>query len=351
MNQHAKMLLLFIYGLCTSFVHAEVATHYYDIEQGFVQYEILGGAQLTDETNLNIQGSSTLRFKEWGNIRQEEDRGVVVTKGAINYVQEVRRLEKHINGKVIVVDYDNEQLLEQPSIDTVSSFIKETEGLVQRGQDVIAGVLCKIWVGPSVTKCIYKGVVLKQESHVLGISYSKKAVKAEFDINATYEQCILPPFPKNMFGIIRDNPKIKKSDTVENVCNVFKDVVHEVDADNKSFEPYKVVDTKKRNKFINKIAKGIFKKQKEILPKLFLLMKKTRECLHLAEGILEKQQCIFSYREGKSNLGFDEESYVIFEDYEVDSLDRIEEAIIDFAPRMPCIKRAKNFIDLSSCMK
>ena len=336
----------------TYMLHAEEKLHYYDVEQGYIEYEILGGAQLTNETNLNIQGTSKLRFKNWGNTRQEEDHGVVVTKGAINYVQEVKRLEKHIDGKVFTVDYTNEQILEHSEGKIiVPSQIKETEGLLHRGQDVVAGVLCSMWIGPSIKKCIYKGIVLKQESDVLGVSYVKKATKAIFDINATANQCVLPDFPKNTFGLFKDNIKTKKAPAPEDVCKVFKDVIHEVDAKNKSFEPNKNLDTKKRKKFINKIAKGIFEKQQEILPALLMAMKKSRECLQLANDIFEKEQCISTYDREKNALGIEENDYVVYGNEKQKPLDAIEDAIIDLEPRMACVKRAKNFIDISSCMK
>jgi len=348
---YSRVILVFFTFLHTSFLLAEDLIHYYDTEQGFIEYQILGGAQLTNETNLNIQGSSTLRFKSWGKIRQEEDSGTVVTTGAINFTQEVRRIEKHIDGKVITVDYDNEQLFERKSRDKISSLAKETEGLRQVGQEVVAGVLCKIWIGPSVKKCLYRGIVLKQESRVLGVSYLKEATNAVFDKNVTSTQCILPSFPKNLFGMISDKIKTKKSNTVDNVCKVFKNVVHEVDTENKSLEPKTIVDAKKRKKFMNKITESIFKKQKEILPELLVAMKKSRECLHLMNDVFDKQICIKSYRATKNALGIESEDYAIFEDYDINPLDSIEDAIIDFAPRIPCVKRSKNFTDISNCMK
>jgi predicted transcriptional regulator len=334
-------------------IATETVQHHFDVEQGFVLYEILGGAQLTDETNLNIQGTSRLRFKEWGEVMQEEDDGMVVTKGAINFVQEVKRLEKHIGDKVITVDYENEQLLERKKSEHTSSQVKETEGLLHRGQDVVAGVLCSVWVGPSIKKCIYKGVVLKQESQVLGVSYVKKAIKAVFDINASDEQCILPDFPIQAFSLFKDNLKTNKETESKNICKVFKDVVNEVEESDKSFEPQKGIDNKKREKFVNKIAEGIFKKQKEILPKLTLAMKKSRECLHLSEDLFERNQCVDNYSFRKSTLGIQEDDYVVFpkERDKAKLIDAIEDAIIDLQPRIPCVARAKNFIDISSCMK
>jgi len=343
-------ILCVVFGM-THILYADVDTHYYDVEQGLVEYEILGGAQLTTETNLNIQGTSKLRFKNWGNIRQEEDHGVVVTKGAINYVQEIKRLEKHIDGKVLTVDYVNEQILEHPEGKIIPSQIKETEGLLHRGQDVVAGILCSMWIGPSVKKCIYKGVVLKQESYVLGVSYVKQATKAVFDINATEEQCVLPDFPKNTFGLLKDNIKTKKTSAPENVCKVFKDVIHEVDAKNRSFEPTTNIDNKQRKKFINKIAKGIFEKQQKILPALLMAMKKSRECLQLANDMFEKDQCIKAYAREKNTLGIQDDDYTVFNNEKQTPIDAIEDAIIDLEPRMACVKRAQNFIDISSCMK
>ncbi|PTB88167.1 hypothetical protein C9925_00140 [cyanobacterium G8-9] len=350
--KRSKAVLAFTF-LITSFLSASVETHRFDVEQGFVLYEILGGAQLTEETNLNIHGTSKLRFKKWGTILQEEDSGIVEIKGAINYVQEIKRLEKYTKDKIITVDYKNEQLLERKTDKIFSNQEKETEGLVHRGQAVVAGVLCTVWVGPSIKKCIYKGVVLKQESNVLGVSYIKEATKAIFDINITDEECVLPDYPKQVFGLFTDNIKTKNKTKSENVCKIFKDVVNEVDAENKSYEPSKSIDRKKRQKFINKIAQDIFDIQKKILPELLMAMKKSRECLQLSENYFESNQCIETYTHQKKTLGFQDEDYVVFgtEKEKEKLLDKVEDAIIDLQSRIPCIKRSQNFIDISACMK
>ena len=350
--KRSKAVLAFTFFL-SSVVSATVATHKFDVERGFVLYEILGGAQLTQETNLNIHGTSKLRFKDWGIVLQEEDSGIVETKGAINHVQEIKRLEKHTKDKVITVDYENEQLLERKTDRIFSSHQKETKGLLHRGQEVVAGVLCTVWVGPSIKKCIYKGVVLKQESNVLGVSYVKEATKAVFDINASEAQCVLPDYPKQVFGLFKDNIKTKNKTKSENICKIFKNVAQEVDAEDKSFEPSKRIDTKKRRHFINKIAKGIFKIQKKILPELLLAMKQSRECLQLSEDQFERNQCIENYNLKKRDLGFQNEDYVVFTTLKEKEklLDNVEDSIIDLQPRMSCIKRAQNFIDISTCMK
>ena len=336
----------------TLLMSAEPTVHRYEAEQGYILYEILGGAQLTKETNLNIQGRSELRFKEWGAVMQEEDTGILMTAGAIDFLQEVKRLEQHMHNKIISVDYENEQLLERKKSNDKQSE-EETKGLIHRGQDVVAGILCAVWIGPSIKKCIYKGVVLKQESHVLGVSYMKKAVQAVFDSNISKEHYTLPDYPIQKFSLFTENATTKAKPKSANICKVFKDVVHEVDASDKSFESEKNIDKKKREKFINKITEGIFKKQKEILPKLLSSMKKSRECIQLSEDLFERNICVSEFNFSKKSLGFQDTDYDIFiqKDDKNRLLDVVEDAIISLEPRISCVRRSQNFIDLSTCMK
>jgi hypothetical protein len=323
------------------------------VEKGMVRYEILGGARLTNETNLNIQGTSILRFKKWGDVKLEEDEGIVSTSGAIHSVQQIKRLEKHTEDTIITVDFENTQLLERKKGKTVSSHEKETKGLLQRGQEVIAGHLCKIWIGPSITKCLYKGVLLKQESVVLGVSYLKVAKEALFDINVSDEKCLVPNYPVQAFSLYKDTFKTKSLTSSQDVCKIFKDVVNEVDEKNRTYASPISIDDKRRKKFVNKIAEGIFKSQKIVLPEMILAMKKNRECLHLSEDLFDLKKCVDIFEERKRELGIVDDNYHIFDDLQTKDqmLDKIEDAIIDLQPRIPCVKRSANITDLSNCMK
>jgi len=348
-----KAYLSVCFSLFISTVYAQTNIHLYEVEKGMIRYEILGGAQLTDETNLNMQGSSILRFKKWGDVKLEEDDGVVSTSGAIHSIQKIKRLEKHTEDSIITVDFENTQLLERKKGYSVSSQAKETKGLTQQGEEVVAGHLCKIWVGPSITKCIYKGIVLKQESTVLGVSYSKIAKEAVFDINISHEKCLLPNYPLQVFSLYKDTFKTKSLSSSKDVCKIFRDVVNEVDVKNRSYDTVITMDDKRRKKFVNKIAGGIFKSQKKILPEIFLAMKKSRECLHLSEDLFELQRCIDTFELKKQELDIIDGDYPIFSDADSKEqmLDKIEDAIIGLQARIPCVKRSENITDLSHCMK
>ena len=104
-RHYMKTILLFGVG---TLLHAEVSTQPFDVESGMVYYEIRGGAQLTPETNLSIKGEAKLRFKEWGEVKLEEESGIVVTTGAIKHKQHVKSNVKvyvAVGASSVVVDY------------------------------------------------------------------------------------------------------------------------------------------------------------------------------------------------------------------------------------------------------
>ena len=347
-----QTILLFMIIWSFSFLTVKAQVHPFDVESGMVLYTIAGGAQLTAETNLSITGSAKLRFKEWGEVKLEEEEGMVLTKGSIKHKQTLHRLEKQTKNKIITVDYENEQLLERKKGVSLSHMELETEGLVQRGQDVISGLLCKIWKGPGIQKCMYKGIVLKQESHVLGVSYIKVATKVVFDINASLQKCKVPDFPLQDFGLLYDNVKTKNSNKVDNFCKILKDVAYNIDGD---IENYEVVnmDDRVRQKFINHIAGDIYNHQKQILPELLISMKETRACLQMGENPFEANQCIEQFSRMKEQLGTEEDDYIILWDDKRKNalLDKIEDELIYLQSRISCVNRAKNITDLSTCMK
>lgn len=349
-HQIRSILLASCIGSVT-LLHAEVEKHPFNIESGMVLYEISGGAQLTPETNLSVKGKAKLRFKEWGEVKLEEESGVVLTSGAIKHKQHVKRFEKETKDTVITADFENEQLLERKK--GVNGH-DETASLVKKGQENIAGILCDVWEGSGIKKCIYKNVVLKLESHVLDVSYVKVATKAVFDINTSDEECEVPDYPVQEFALFKDNIKTKNAYQAENFCKVLKDVAFDVSEDNVSYSTSSgSLKDDERKKFINHIAKDIYERQKELLPALLQSLKETRACLQTGDDPFEANQCIENFSRMKAQLGTPEDDYIILWDEKRKNtlLDKIEDDLIDLQSRMPCVKRAQNITDLSACMK
>ena len=348
--KHSMAILFSFFIICTH-LNADDKTHRYDVESGIIFYTITGGAQLTKETNLSIEGSLKLRFKQWGDVKLEEEHVVVLTTGAIKHKQEIKRLEKETNDKIITVDYKNEQFLEHKKSDIVSNSLKETEGLLQKGEDIISGYPCNIWIGEGIKKCIYKGIVLKQEFNVFGVNYVKLATQIVFDINTSEKNCNIPDYPIHKFGLIKDNIKTKNNAKTENFCKMIKELSINFKEKN-TFQKINIAD-KERQKFINYISKDIFKRQKERLPKLLNLLKEERVCLQKSENSLEANQCLESLSELKIQFENIEDYYItLWDDKKKEALlDKIEDKLIYIQSRIACVNRAKNITDLSACMK
>ena len=347
---HHMKKILFIGGV--TLLQAEVVTHPFEVESGMVLYQISGGTQLTPETNLSIKGKAKLRFKDWGEVKLEEESGVVLTMGAIKNKQHVKRLEKHTKDTVITADYENEQLLERKKSSQDINGQDETASLTKTGEETVAGVLCDVWEGPGIKKCIYKNIVLKSESNILDVLYVKEATQVMFDINTSNEACSIPDFPVQEFALFKDNIKTKNAYKAENLCKILKEAAFGVSDMNANYSSSDIRD-EERTKFINHISKDIFENQKELLPQLLQSLKETRACLQIGEDPFSANQCIEDFNRMKAQLGTDEDDYMILWDEKRKNilLDEIEDELINLQSRISCVNRAKNITDLSSCMK
>ena len=349
---YIRITVLSIFFWSFTFLHLNAQTNKFEVESGVISYAITGGGKLTKETNLSIDGSAQLRFREWGAVMLLEEGGTVITTGAIKHKQKIKKLEKETHDKIISVDYENEQLLKRKKSKAISSMGQETEGLLQQGEEEVAGHICKVWVGPGIQKCVYKGVLLKQESHILGISYVKVATQALFDVNVLKEECVVPNYPIHEFGLFKESIQTKNSTKVDNFCEILKEISFDISEDHIHFTKVNLED-RERQKFINNIGRDIFEKQKELLPKLLDTLKETRACLQTGDNPFEANQCLEHFSRLKDQLGTKEDDYIILWDEQLKNelLDKIEDEVIYVQSRIPCVNRAKNITDLSTCMK
>jgi len=349
MIHYIKIALLF--GALST-VYSFATPHLFEVEKGMIMYAISGGGQLTAETNLSIKGVGKLRFRAWGNVKIEEDQGFILTSGAIKHKQNIKRFEKQTEDKIITADYVNKQLLVHPRHKEKYIKIDKTEGLSKTSKEEILGVICDVWEGMGIKKCIYKGLVLKVESDIWGITYHKVATSIRFDINTSKKACIEPNYPVQEFGLFNDSLKTKNKYKIENFCKILKEATYTM-KEFSSSKKVKEITNAKRKKFINTLAREIYVKQRELLPALLHSMKQTRECLQIGEHPFETNECLEKFSRMKLELGNDKSDFIILWDTQQKDtlLDRMEDEITYLQSRMPCIKRTKNITDLSTCMK
>ena len=332
---------------------AAIDTHTFEVEKGVVIYDIYGGGVLTDETNLTLNGKATLRFKDWGTTLLSKDEGIVVTSGALKSRQNIASLEKQTKKALYTVDFKNKKIHERKN--SISNTLKEqnTQDLKKIGEDNVLGLTCEVWEGHGVRKCLYKGLPLKIESEVLGISYHKIATNVMFDVSASSEKCVLPDFPKENFALFNSTLKTKNEAKAKCFTDVLKDVAYTVEKKVVKNGNKLGIGKKEKTAFLNKIGAKIFTYQKELLPELLMSMKETRECLQTGDNVFEANQCMEHFTRMKKQLGTQDNDYIILWDEKRKNrlLDKIEDKIIYLQSRMPCIKRSQNIADLSKCMK
>lgn len=355
LSKHLKPIVLLMYMGSLNFLGAAIQLPPFGIESGIISYDIRGGGQLTPETNLSIIGNSNIHFKAWGEVKIEEVNANVSTTGALQYQESVKRFEKETKDRVITVDFENEQLLERKKSSIQKDFQSiQTKHLVKEGTQNIAGFLCDVWKGEGVEKCIYKGIVLKLETSMYNLSYSKVAIKAVFDDNNSnrFEELKLPDYPLQEFGLFRGNIQTKNISKSEDFCTLIQDMTIDVEENNQSEGVCGLRDSK-RKKFINRISREIFEEEQKILPQILYSMKEMRACLQTVENPFEANQCVENFRSMQAKFVKSENDYIILWDEKRKNalLDKIEEEIIDLESRIGCVKRAKNIYDLSTCMK
>ena len=345
--------LIVTFWASSTLLYAAIDAHTFDVEKGMVFYDINGGGILTPETNLTLDGKATLRFKDWGTTLLSKDEGIVITSGALKSKQNIISLEKQTKEALYTVDFKNKKIHERKN--SISNTLKEhdTKGLKQIGEDEILGLKCQVWEGRGVRKCLYKGLPLKIESEVLGISYHKVATKVLFDVNSSNEKCTLPDFPKENFALFTTTLKTKNVAKAKCFTEVLKDVAYTVEKKVLKHDNHLGINQKEKTLFLNKIGKKIYEYQKNLLPKLLESMKKSRECLQGVENPLDANHCLAEYQALKMRTGVDKETSITEwnEKQKNVLLDKLENEINQLESCIPCIHRSKNITDLSACMK
>lgn len=191
--------VLFVLILTVSTLHAE--TKRYEIKSGIIEYAVSGGGNMM-EIKTQIEGKSKAIFKEWGNIELYED----TTKSVIMGKEETTRQTTKIdNGNVYIVDhvqkiivhYRPEMLLQSEHKDLTkgSKEILLTMGGRKIGEEAIQGYVCEIWEAQQIKLWLHKGIMLKSETKIMGITHTTLATDIKFDISVADEDLKLPDFP------------------------------------------------------------------------------------------------------------------------------------------------------------
>lgn len=204
---HRCIKIVFV-PLCLMFFATEVfsatPTKMYELQSGIVEYDISGGGSMMG-IKTSTKGSKTLFFKDWGNINVMEEVKTVETNGK---GKQEKSLAKFDNGTVYSVDAEEKVIIKMDMQDALNSMGQGKSSMTQAGRDMmqqmggkkigeenILGYPCEVWEFQWGKIWGHKGIPLKTQSTMMGITHLEMAKKVQFGVTAPSSKFTLPSYP------------------------------------------------------------------------------------------------------------------------------------------------------------
>ncbi|CAA6815788.1 MAG: Unknown protein [uncultured Sulfurovum sp.] len=356
----------------------------YALKSGEIDYEIIGSMDMMGSTSKTT-GTKKLIFSEYGShelteLKKIEEQNMMGEKRTLkthtlDYMKEASLYKVDFNKKNIqrmqvpalamMMGTGEENMLEK------GQKMLESMGGKKLGTDKVLGYECEIWSLMGSKQCLYKGIPLKVETDIMGVTNLEVATKIEFDKSIDKTVYKLPEFPivnaLNRTNIdkskLADMDAQDKRNAIENAKRMaqlgetLKEGQKKIEANpNMSQEEQK-------NMMIEVISnsKGMqsqLEKQKAMMPNVISLMKFYRDCLQDANSKSDAQACDKKGQALAKKLGMEEE----FDDEEEEEdtrawtqegratiVNEMNEEIKTIENTLPCIHKAKTMIDLMHC--
>jgi len=205
----------------------------YKVKSGIVKYKTTIKGKMMGST-VEGDGTEELYFKDWGAVELKKTDSKQVTHVNIfghkkTEVNETHQINKLDNGKAYSVDVKNKIIYvrNDPAMEMikntnngdvteVSEKMLESIGGKKIGKEKVLGYNCDVWEVMGGKQWIYKGVPLKFEMSMMGITTTTTATDAKFNINVPDKYFQLPDYPvqeMQMMGGMSDEDQedMKKS--------------------------------------------------------------------------------------------------------------------------------------------
>ena len=247
-----SILLSIIVALVSCSGNSQNQLKRYEVKSGIVKYtttisgKVLGG-------KIAGSGTESLYFKNWGALELKEQESEQTTTMKFFGKEKVETSSSHTmskldNGESYVADFKTKtitanrdlgmDMMKQSNKDAgeAGMNVLEAMGGKKVGNESILGYNCEIWDVMGAKNWIYKGVMLKMEVTMLGITTVTEATSAKFDVSVADSNFNLPDFPiQKMEGFMNNdefNNELNEMDTnMENIQKL-------------SFEEWKKMATK-----------------------------------------------------------------------------------------------------------
>jgi len=184
----------------------------YNLKSGIVKYKTNVSGKVMGST-IDGSGTEELYFKNWGALELKKRDEKRVTHINIfgqkkTEVDEEHTINKLDNGKSYNVDVKNKviYLTRDPAMEMIKTFgngdventgeeMLKSMGGKKIGNEKILGYDCDVWEIPGGKQWIYKGLPLKLQMTVMGITTINQATEAKFNMSVPDKYFELPDYP------------------------------------------------------------------------------------------------------------------------------------------------------------
>ena len=199
----------------------------YHVKSGIVKYKTRINGKVMGST-IEGTGTQELYFKNWGDTELKKSEEKKVTHINIfgqkkTEVENTKTIDKLENGKSFTVDEKNKVIyvrqdpamnmmknMKQEDVSAVGESMLESLGGKKIGTGKVLGYTCDIWDIPGGKQWIYKGVPLKIQMSIMGITTTNEATEAKFNISVPDKYFKLPDYPVQQMPGFQNTPNQSK---------------------------------------------------------------------------------------------------------------------------------------------
>jgi hypothetical protein len=321
----------------------------YNTPTAIVNYAITSTRLSQAHEYLEVNGTATLLFSDWGARALYKEKTIRKTQGAIKKSESVRTLVVEDREIVYQVDFDVQRIIKR--IDPIRrSQIERNDNLYQDkmqnlsqhgkkiGDSVIMGLPCEEWQLNARTVCLYEGIPLLEKKT---ISQTTSIIK-----RAVLVKLKAPQIPDDVYAL----PDMK---LLEEKGFLLKEYDAALFADTSETFKEKLAKTSK-SPAAKRADKERFRQQKALMITLLDALRESRICLINAETRTEANVCLGPVVEIEEQLsGHRSEKWTVStwtnvaQEHMIDSLDQ---KIVSLQQKMPCIRRSRNTENLAECI-
>ncbi|MCD6545004.1 MAG: hypothetical protein J7K34_10910 [Flavobacteriaceae bacterium] len=180
----------------------------YPVESGIIKYKTTTSGKVMGSV-ISGKGESSLYFKNYGALELTEDKSIQTTEinlfGKKNKTEEKNHsITKMENGMVYTVDFKNKKIhkmenigatmLKDVDVNKVGKEMLETMGGKKIANEKFKGYDCEVWELHGSKQYFYKGIPLKSEIKLMGITTITEATSVKFDTKVSDSKFKLPDF-------------------------------------------------------------------------------------------------------------------------------------------------------------